>query len=350
MPRIFDRDNDEFAIYETKLLDAKESGNDELRAIAINLECDHRVSIEREVEFRQYFELFDGDLEKSLYQYCDEKVVNAETPLFCQPCIANYEDGDYNFCEGFDRNLQLATVLTFHKLLSKIKGLDYLSIESELWDTGLVEARNNSIEFGLWLDKHLLNEDGSPKDSQSDEVKSFIRAIFELFNFGLFDDAGNYNENTRIKPFWVTDWNKFSGYTNADVDRWNQVVGVWRQYKTWQIVITYPVSAVDILYRPTQLDGGFYPQHFPPPRDVSSAMGGFTMDWGTADDTLLPEFIHKQIKLEYEYWENAGCLIGKTNQLPCDLRTARLTHYEKLKSRTEEFDSSKLFEWMPSPF
>lgn len=348
MPKIFNRNKAEYAVYETFLLEAKNSSDKQLRAIAINLECDHRVSVERELEFRDYFEFFDGNIEKSLQHYCDEKVVNADSPLFCLPCISKNDTGISVCCEGFDNDLQLATVLTFHKLRLRIKDLDYLSIQSDLWDTGLVEARNDSVEFSDWLDKHLLDTNDNLKDPNSDEVKSFIKNIFEISNCGLMDEGGNYNEHTRIKPFWVTDWNKFKVYTDLDVDRWNQVVGIFRPYETWQIVITYPASIVDALYRPTQLDGGFYPQHFPPPPDITSATGGFTMDWGTTDEKLLPEFIHKQIKLEYEYWENAGHLIGKTSQMLCDLNFSREKHFEKLK-QSGEFDLEKLLEWMPAP-
>lgn len=349
MYKIFDLEKPEFYIYKAALDDAINSTTDpELRSIAINLRHDHRVSEAHELEFREYFKKFKFDIKKALFEYCIEKVIKAETPSFCQPCIADYSGGSCLCPPDFDPNLQLATVLTFHKFRERIRDhMDETSIVSDLWDTGLVEARDDSREFGNWLDSHLLNPDGSAKDPHSAEVKKFIKDFFELINFNLRNTSGDYNEFTRIKPFWVTDWAKLKTYTNLGTDRWNQVVGVWREYKTWQIVITYPASAVDVLYRPTQLDGGYYPQHFPPPRGVSSAEGGYTMDWGTPDDVLMPEFIHKQIELKYEYWANADYRIGKTSILPCDLQQSRFAHYEKLK---KQFNVTELGDWMSTPF
>ena len=348
MSKIFDLDKPEFGVYENALKTAEVSPSDnDLRAIAINLRHDHRVSEAREQEFREYFERSGDDLQIALSDYFYEKVYKSNNPNFCEPCIADFSGGSCKSLAGFDENMQLASVLTFHKLRDRIRSLDSISIVSDLWDTGLVEARNDSVKFSKWLDEHLLDSSGVMKDPQSAEVKKFIADFFEIANCNLKDAAGNYDEYTRIKPFWATDWSKFDPYTKYETDRWNQVVGVWREYSTWQIIITYPASAVDILYRPTQLDGGFYPQHFPPPREIGSAEGGYTMDWGTPDVVLLPEFIHGQIELKYEYWESAGYRIGKTGLLVCDLPRSRSDHYEKLKG---SFDEHALKNWMPIPF
>lgn len=340
MPKMFDRDHDDHGIYENALAEWENSTTSlqiEEKSMARNLRCDHRVSENREKVFREYFEDYEYDLEVALKAYATERVRDAEQPDFC--------DLPVNGCEGFNQKSTLGAVVTFHKFLTKIQNIDSMEIRSPIWGTELEDARRNGGSFHRWLDKYLKG-----KDPKSQDVLDFMEAFFDLVNYDLVDPLHAYRESIRIKPFWVTDWTLYEKYlTISDVSRWNQVVGVWRDQPTWQFVVAYPAEAVDYLYRPTQLDGSFYPYHFPPPRDYLKGKGGFTMDLDSFDEVLLPELIHKQIKLKKEYWINGGRLVGEAAATGCDVSFCREFHYKKFKDHQELFNPRDLYDWMQSP-
>ena len=346
MPRIFDRDDpDLLSIYEDAIAAWEASGDHTRTAISINLRSDHRISSRREQEFREYF-LRLGDLREALDDYVKENVKFSPSPHFCeswcQNLVANCASGEY--CEGIDETIELATVISLSGLSLPIKDT-YPNLAAEMpeWrdlldsDTQASDSPANSTQwsdrFEEWLDRNLTGKAPS-------EIESFLTKIFKVINYRLARENHQYN------PVWVTTWKDFEKYAGREPDRWSQIVGVPRRKPTWQIVMRYPASKVKCLYRPSQLDSGFYPQHFPSPREAIMAEGGLTMDLGMEDDQPLSEFLHTQIELEIDYWIAAGRLIGKSSITADELPAMRRKHYDKLVGRYREDDIKR---WMPQP-
>lgn len=354
--------------YDVELNDLMNSSEIDKKAMAVNLKYDHRVSKERELNFRShYFEPLGKDLLAALQQHANREIKFNYDPEFCRTyCdsfVADCSDPTSLICENVSEITDLATIVNLNGLgrvfyntdIDLIKTipafLDFDSVEKDSSyfisnSPRMISTIDGDVEikptsFDDWIDRRL--------NQPIHAVQIFIEAIFELLKLRM--DKGWY-----YHPIWVTKWDDFEKYTKVqgsdgtlDIDKWNQVVGVNPRLNSWQIVLKYPASKVDCLYRPTVLDGGFdYPQHFPSPPDQIKQMGGITMDLGIPDNILLPEFIHKQIKLDINYWINAGRLVGQTKvgKYTDKLAQNRNNHHKKLKSK---FSPTVINNWMDTP-
>jgi hypothetical protein len=334
------------SIYDETLATWELSDDEEKVSIAINLRHDHRVSETREQRFRDYF-LRRNDLREALDDYVWESVKQPPSPHFCERwcdnLVADWVSGEC--CENFDRDTDLVTVLNLNGLSRPVKDTypnlvdvmpewrELINVETQASDEQSSGALGQD-KFDRWVENNL-------KDKMPREVESFLEKIFKLLNHRLTVESKYYN------PVWVTTWEIFEEYANQGADRWNQVVGVPREMPTWQIVLRYPASKVPCLYRPSQLDGGYYPQHFPSPPVTAKAEGGLTMDLGASVSRPLNEYIHKQIELSIDYWIAGGRLIGKTGFTPYELPQVRTHHYERLIGKHDE---EVIRNWMSRPF
>ncbi|MFM9903642.1 MAG: hypothetical protein ACKVQJ_03615 [Pyrinomonadaceae bacterium] len=356
MPIIFNRDNPEYSVYQPELTRWENSGKDDYIAMANNMRYDPRVSKGRERRFRRaYFEPH-RNLNKALLDHWRQEVMMRGDPEFCDPIcnnfIANCPRTGGRCCIGFDDNIDIATVINLNGYLQILRNTPHtITVGIPEWrdfldiDTFAVDARSN---MDVWLDRYM-ETNYTRRGNDPAAVETFLDVVFKILNqrmaMGLF-----------YQPVWVTKWDNLRNYISVvrsdgslDVDRWNQVVGVPRNPFVWQIVVKYPVSAVSCLHRPSVLDGGtIYGQHFPTPPRIRRYLGGHTMDLGTPDDELLPEFIHPQIPLDVNQWISAGRLIGKT-VIPdyySILATNRHAHHRKLIDR---YGDNRIRNWMPNP-
>lgn len=353
MGKIFNKSKVEFDVYNDVLSSAKSISEEHL-FIAINLIHDFRVSEERELRFRTFCNSDNiKDCLDEYYDNCIKNILPPEVPDFCR---TDYKIADGTIatgycCSGFDRNIKLATVMnlnvlfqpfkealnqysTFGKVPSWLKLKDALQTDSDK-KSDTITALMNFEEFDKWLTRQF----------QPFEL-SKAKYLIELF-FIILNELKALNKP--YKPvFWVTDWEKLIDYINSaptNIERWNQSVGVPNKYEGWQIVIQYPANAVECLYRPTQLDGGFFPEHFPPPPNSEHFYGGFTMDLAGEDKIFLPEYIHQQInEFKLDYWKNSGYLIGRVDNKNYELTILREKHYRKLVSHYTDVNM-----WMKSP-
>jgi hypothetical protein len=110
---------------------------------------------------------------------------------------------------------------------------------------------------------------------------------------------GFLNEYRRVEPFqpvWATQWTEFSEREWDQPARWPQMLGVRAptDRHSWLLLLRYPVREAGQIVCPTQLDGGWHPEHFPTP---PSAPCGHPMDLDSTkrDRRHLPEFIHQQM-------------------------------------------------------
>lgn len=98
-----------------------------------------------------------------------------------------------------------------------------------------------------------------------------------------------------FEPAWVSLWSDFRDHDWHSPKRWHELVGLRPpQQDAWFLLLRYPARFAGRMVRPTQLDGGWYPQHFPVP---PSALVGHTMEMNHARrlSRPLPEYIHQQI-------------------------------------------------------
>ncbi len=328
--------------YATALAEWRRSPDPEERVLAINLDCEHRVPPQQEQEFRRFFDPpaepaeHGRALKAALISYANEMVrpglparrlgVNLVADCAAGAC-----------CEGFDLNCELVNVLN----LNQLQRVLLVAGGSDRSEWSPISDVKPAPHYDAWLDGKLRH-----KSPHSTEVKSFVEAVFSVLRY-FRTKFGSYN------PTWVTTWDKFAPYVEAlkagemsGVDRWNQVVGVGTTGEQWQVVLKYPARKAGLIFRPTQLDGGFYAYHFPSPAAASIGLGGHPMDLSgpAPTESLLPEYIHEQIEPDIRYWVNAGRLLGCTAAARYELTTLRLRHYERLKSHYEG-----VAEWMPSP-
>jgi hypothetical protein len=332
MARIFDKYDPSYSVYNLALTNGEMDSDPELRSVAINIRSDHRVTVDREREFRMFFA---GDLKKALDDYFELRV--KKSPQYIDPLCGNLvADFSGYCCPGFDPIEPLCTVLNVNALRSSLRDADniiprgVLAVWDDMRDIDVSDALQRNDVFDQWLDRHFLG-----KRTSSPAVAEVISAFFSLLNYE-FDVNGK-----KYKPIlWSTHWNLFEPFTNEkrldgsrNINRWNEVLGVYRHQPVWQLVLEYPASVTSSLYRPTQLDSGYYPQHFPPPREAFFAVGGHTVDLKFRSASLLPEYIHAPIRLETRYW-NRLCLLGKTRRIKprYGLVKPRKKHYQKLKS------------------
>ena len=336
MPKVFDKDDPTLiSIYDEALITWESSGDEEKISMAVNLRCDHRVTNMREQQFRDYF-LKKNDLREALDDYVRHSVKLSTSPHFCEPwcdnLVADCLSDEY--CENFKAPKDLATVISLNGLSHPIKDTypnlvhimpewkDLIDVETQASDEHSDQTPGKN-KFDKWLDSNL-------KDKTTEQIETFLSKIFKVLNHRLTVEHKRYN------PVWVTTWDDFDMYTKLSADRWNQVVGVPRDTPTWQIVLRYPSSKVPCLYRPSQLDGGYYPQHFPTPRVAAMADGGRTMDLDASVTKPLNEYIHKQINLDIQYWIQGGRRIGEASVTSDDLPKMRNHHYDKLIDMYEE--------------
>ncbi|HEX7957630.1 MAG TPA: hypothetical protein VF508_11840 [Pyrinomonadaceae bacterium] len=335
--------------YETALARWKRSRDPEKRAVAVNLSCEHRVPPEQEAEFRHFFRPLSPDpreqdraLRAALDDYVEE-MVRPELPArrlginLVADCLGG------QCCEGFDMDADLANVLNLSRLMPVLKVAANSTREEwkPLRDVPIPDVTRPYHEYDEWLDRNLEG-----KSPQSDEVKNFVEAVFSVLRFSRAT-KGPYN------PTWVTTWEKFEPFAEElaggmrSPDRWNQVVGVGTLGDQWQIVLRYPARKAGRIFRPTQLDGGSYPYHFPSPAAAGMGLGGHPMDLSGPAPTqaLLPEYIHEQIEPDISYWINAGRLLGRTAGEDYSLPELRRRHHERLKGQYGE----GVAEWMPRP-
>ncbi|MGB7207205.1 MAG: hypothetical protein WBD27_00960 [Pyrinomonadaceae bacterium] len=355
MPIIFNRDDADYAIYEDELEKWENSGRFDQQAMAVNMRYDPRITKARELRFRRYFEPH-RKLTKALEDHWIKEIRSQRKPEFCSPICNNFvafcSKPDDTCCAGFDKGMELATVINLHGFLEPIKNTSHgIDINVPEWkdfediDTHASDYRSNlNVWLNAYLENNYLKKGEDPK-----EIEPLIEALFKIINFRL-------SKGLSYQPVWVTSWQDFQQYTNRirpdgtlNIDRWNQIVGVPRHSSIWQIIVKYPLSAVSCLHRPSILDGGYiYGQHFPSPPRIRKAVGGHTMDLGNSDDKLMSEYIHTQIPLKLEYWIGTGYLIGRTlasgyyDLLPSN----RLTHHQKLINR---YGENRINSWMPRP-
>ena len=197
----------------------------------------------------------------------------------------------------------------------------------------------------------------------STEVNDFLAIHFndpgkrETFLEAIFLARSEYRRQVeeRVRPTWAATWISLQPFLDPDKpERWLQAVGVPKDQRVWVAVLRYPVKNEQReikLYRPTQLDAGWYAHHFPSPPQSPLTGGGLTMflqqpDQGRGDTRpLVSEFLHTEIDFSIHDWHAAGGLLGCTRgPVSGDLEEQRRGHWLVLQS---SFGPEQILQWMP---
>ncbi|MCG8526815.1 MAG: hypothetical protein MI748_10575 [Opitutales bacterium] len=109
------------------------------------------------------------------------------------------------------------------------------------------------------------------------------------------------NDCPPFEPLWTTTARSFWNHQySKNPQYWMQSVGVTPNLNdTWLLLFRYKRKRIFHLARPTQLDAGNSPLHFPTP---ASSNTGFAMecDGQSEDHDLIPEYIHNNFDLSIE--------------------------------------------------
>lgn len=322
------------------------------RALAFNFMYDHRISEEREASFNPYLSNPGNpdvlDFMVALKNYHENRIRTQRDPDYIKPSInANNLINEVSFsCLKLKKTQKLIRVIDLNGLREV-----FLEARDKNYGGGTfndfplltlkVTGKNPATDAVMdWLNKKL-------EHSAANEVQDFIAKVL---------DAMNWFGSTRpYQPTWATLWSCFKGIEREPPNRWLEVVGVHKNFSTlprWIILLKYTVKEAGIIARPTQLDAGNYPHHFPSPPQAPLPVGGHSMDLCQASTftRLLPEVIHNQIDHSIEHWISAGrsCRkVSPSSPAPVgnQIKKQRQRHH-KLLVKTY---GKNVYTWMRSP-
>ena len=140
---------------------------------------------------------------------------------------------------------------------------------------------------------------------------------------------------------WAAEWESLSPYlVPHKPHRWLQAVGKPTEESMWVTVVRYPLvasrKAPIKLYRPTQLDAGWFPHHFPSPPPTPLARGGHTMflcadNEGRPGNGLVHEYIHQSFPFSIRHWYKGGQLLEVAGAVQGHLPRQRQKHIDLLE-------------------
>lgn len=199
------------------------------------------------------------------------------------------------------------------------------------------EIQGSTQQWDSWLDGHLNT--GLP------EQKRFVASVLMLMiEYAVAADwQVEQPRAMRHNVWWATDWPWFARDVLGDgPDRWAEAIGTHRKSNRWLAVLKYEFADTGrAVYRPTQLDAGRYPLHFPTP---SNSLAGHPMDIGDATNypALPREFIHLPLA---SLGEANVVAVEKTTRESAafDLAEARRRHRERLAANYPGLNGA----WMP---
>jgi hypothetical protein len=234
------------------------------RALARNLLGEHRVSAERFAAFSA----FAGNLTEfaSLQQAIEEYQGNEVRPLVkwrVAPAYARQEN-ENNKVELLAR-AHVATVLNLTRL-GRVYAEANATFKMPEFHTYAVTNPRDAVQVNDFLSARLTDPG---------QQERFLKAVLWA--------RRRYRKEleARVHPTWVAEWTSLRPFLDPDrPERWLQAVGVPCDYPAWLAVFRYPVGRsrrrID-LFRPTQLDAGWYAHHFPSPPQAAKELGGHTM-------------------------------------------------------------------------
>lgn len=326
MPPVFGRNSVDHP-WDSGLVELQKASDPGSRALAWNLRNDDRVSPARE---KALLELTPEDLRErpldALTHYFEQRIRASSDPDFRSPDLngENLCEGAHAACFDLPGECFLGTILDLNGLADKLyrwaketnKAVRFASFGDDVQE----QVKHASMP---WIDRQITQ---MGKWGFVDEVLRLLR----LYR----------REGSPYQPTWAVLWDDLEPVLKAEPHRWLECLGMAKPEGRWVIVLRYSfeeVQDVGPLVRPTVLDAGKHPEHFPSPPD-GLPRGGHPMDlcMPPPEKPLLREFIHCQIDHTLDQWEVAGSLCEKTKQAtkrPDLLGVQRSAHLARLKHR-----------------
>ena len=246
----------------------------EIRAVARNLLSDHRIPRERASTIS---DLEDENLEELLRDYQDKYVRPWRNdnlpPVYALP--VNGTNAIVEQPESLCTVLNLTRWQRYYEAANK--------------DFGMKEFR--SFEFDKAGSPDQLNARLLEKLSDEGRRAEFMDAIFKARSRYLRE------VEERWHPVWAANWDGVEHFLDIDrPSRWQQAVGVESKAPSWLAIVKYSLKDRKVLgsgkssgndrgidgreaslFRPTQLEAGWYARHFPSPPQTELDQGGICM-------------------------------------------------------------------------
>jgi hypothetical protein len=300
------------------------------RAIACNFIHDHRISSKRLRSFKKYVPpvIDESSIASALRLYHSEKVGTRKLPEFVYEAFngKNILTGGQLSKHIVAKDVLLARIVVLNAL-----GTVFDWAKAKGW-RGFLTFPGSHSPSGVsdWLNCQI----GGPSRAFGG---SFISAILQAMN--------GYRLDRPYQPSWATTWRSLAAVANQDASRWLQIVGVSRpQPGQWCMLLRYSVREAGTIARPTCLDAGDYPFHFPSPPCAPLSVGGHPADLKRSRVVgVLPEYIHKQI----DHTPAHVMAVERTGLGDCaTLRVQRTNHHNRLVA----YYGVSVLHWMAKPY
>jgi hypothetical protein len=146
------------------------------------------------------------------------------------------------------------------------------------------------------------------------------------------------NNSRPYHPVWLMRWPAFEEIAHELGGRWCEVIGrpVADRIPHWVIVLKLRLRDFGgTLARPTVLDAGWWPAHFPSPPQAALDDGGFAMDLRVDPfpDALRSEFIASQPVYHIEQWLEGDRQKDLIQPTSGDLALQRAQHLDLLERK-----------------
>jgi len=315
--------------------------DDPRRAVARNLLAEHRLCADRFGKFAGYagdLRTFD-EVQQAVERYHKEQV----RPLSSAGILPAYERTENQ------ENLVTLAKETHVGTVLNLTRLD--SVYREGWNTFRIPAFENYAQTDP-RGAQQVNDFLGDRLGDAGRRESFLEAILLAFRRSR---ASKRIAAQRIRPAWVAEWESLLPFLEPDKpERWLQAVGVPSDDPAWVAVFRYPAwrrGKQLPLFRPTQLDAGWYAHHFPSPPAVPLASGGYSMylqqdgEPSSAPVGWVSEYLHRQIDFSMPHWRGGGSLIGMARRVGGSLDEQRRHHWQKLQ---DKYGGPEILGWMGS--
>lgn len=343
MPPVFWNFHPDPHPYDDALAELRAAGDGEA-AVAVNIMYDHRVSDPRADAFDKFVNkpCTAHDLREALIDYHEKKVQRRKLPHYVYAHLNgnNLLNGQAGVPPEINLDRRLVRALDLNGLWpvfvwAQVEGrAKYPKRWGRTFDTfPTTGGRGPVMDF---LDEKM--------DRTS--IEEFVPYVLDLL-----DVYGRLEKNP-FQPTWATTWSAFKKYAAEGPDRWCQVLGMYKPWPCWIVLLKYTVREAGTVARPTQLDAGWYDSHFPSPRVTPKSEGGHPMDLSAApavlDEPPLPEYVHTTTHHTPAHWTSlAPYNCGRTTAQPLPpLPEQRLAHYERLQRHHNIADVRG---WMDDP-
>ncbi len=282
-------------------------GDTQLRALAWNLQNDHRISKARAKTFVALWEReFKTNPKPSLSNALKQML---ETQIRVDPAAT--------FLHGSNSNNFVRNSIRKSRKSGPAAGpfatvLSVGAVARFASDAGVLR----SDEAALFSMPRLNPQpDFYPNGIVKAGRENFVRLL--AVRDRCIEKRGNPPRSAAPKnPCWAAVWDDFAqSIGTAAPASWKHSVGLpVRESGECLILFRYQVPPTIQLVRPTQLDAGNFSLHYPSPKKWPPQRGGCCVQAGPcgsgSESVFVREFIHEEFSLGLDQWKSAGEIVG----------------------------------------